>query len=92
MTSRGCPYQCTFCDRAVFGSKVRHHGAEYTLEMMRLLRRDYGIRDLMILDDNFTLDKQRLFEICDTMIAEKMDYTWYCQGHVRFATTTACGR
>ena len=52
---------------------------------MRFLRRGCGIRDLMIIDDNFTLDKQRLFKICDTMVAERMDYTWYCQGHVKFA-------
>ena len=40
----------------------------------------------MIIDDNFILDKQRLFRICEAMIADKMDFTWYCQGHVRFVT------
>ena len=86
MTSRGCPFNCTFCDHRVFGSRVRFFSVEYALEMMRHLKRDYGIRDLMILDDNFLLDRERLFEICDRMIAEKMDFSWYCMGHARSMT------
>jgi radical SAM superfamily enzyme YgiQ (UPF0313 family) len=86
MASRGCPYQCTFCDRALFGSRVREHGAEYTLEMMRILKRTYGIRDLMIIDDNFALNKPRLEQICHAMLSEALGFSWYCQGHVRFAT------
>ncbi|HEY3388484.1 MAG TPA: radical SAM protein [Prolixibacteraceae bacterium] len=86
LTSRGCPFQCTFCDRAIFGSKVRQHSAEYTLNMIRNLKDSYGIKDLMILDDNFILDKEKLFQICDTMISEKMDLSWYCMGHTKFMT------
>lgn len=86
MTSRGCPFQCTFCDNRVFGSKVRHFSTEYTLEMMRYLKREYGIRDLMILDDNFLINKEKLFSICEGMIAEKMGFTWYCIGHAKSMT------
>jgi radical SAM superfamily enzyme YgiQ (UPF0313 family) len=86
ITSRGCPHQCTFCDRAVFGSSVRHHGAEYTLDMIRFLKNKYGVKDLMALDDNFLLDKKKLFKICDTIIEEKMDLRWYCLSHVKFMT------
>lgn len=86
ITSRGCPFHCTFCDTAVFGSRVRQHGAEYTLEMIRRLRSDYGIRDLMFLDDNFTLDRRKLFTICDTMIREDLRLSWYCMGHARTLT------
>jgi len=86
ITSRGCPHKCTFCDRAVFGSVVRHHSAEYTLEMIRDLKNNYGIKDLMILDDNFLLDKKKLFHICDGIIEENMDLRWYCLSHVKFMT------
>ena len=86
MTSRGCPYHCTFCDSLVFGHSVRTHSAGYTLEMIRHLRRRYGIRDLMMLDDNFILRQERLFEICDAMIRERMDLQWYCMGHARTMT------
>lgn len=86
MTSRGCPYRCTFCDSRVFGQKVRVHSAPYTLSMIRHLMKRYGIRDLMLLDDNFILRQERLFEICDTMIREKMDLRWYCMGHAQVMT------
>jgi len=86
MTSRGCPFHCTFCDSLVFGRSVRTHSAAYTLDMIRHLRKRYGIRDLMMLDDNFILRQERLFEICDTMIAERMGLKWYCMGHANLMT------
>ena len=86
ITSRGCPYQCTFCDRAIFGSRVRQHSPEYTLRMIRYLKGTYGIRDLMMLDDNFILDKKKLFVVCDALVREKMDISWYCMGHARIMT------
>ena len=86
MTSRGCPYQCTFCDSLVFGHTVRTHSAGYTLDMIRFLRKRYGIRDLMMLDDKFILRHERLFEICDAMVRERMGLQWYCMGHARTMT------
>ncbi|MFX0203080.1 MAG: B12-binding domain-containing radical SAM protein, partial [Candidatus Hodarchaeota archaeon] len=86
ITSRGCPFHCTFCDRATFGTGVRHHSAEYTLDMIRHLQREFGIEDLMILDDNFLLNRKKLFQICDTIIKEKTNLSWYCMGHAKFMT------
>lgn len=86
MTSRGCPFSCTFCDNKVFGRTVRHHGADYTLDMLRHLKEEYGVRDLMILDDNFLLKKDKLFQVCDTMLSEDMGFYWYCMGHARSMT------
>ena len=83
MTSRGCPFDCTFCDHRVFGARVRHFSPDYALRMIRHLKDRYGIRDLMILDDNFLVNKKMLFAICDAMIAEKMNLTWYCIAHAK---------
>lgn len=83
LTSRGCPYRCAFCDRGAFGGTVRHHSAGYTLNMIRHLKNRYGIRDLMILDDNFLLNRRKLFQVCETMIEEKMDLNWYCLSHIK---------
>lgn len=84
LTSRGCPHKCTFCDRAVFGTKVRHHSAEYTLNMLRHLKKNYGVKDIMFVDDNFLISREKLFTICDAMVQEKMDLKWYCISHVKF--------
>ena len=86
MTSRGCPFSCTFCDNTVFGTRVRHHSARYTLAMIRHLKECYGVRDLMILDDNFLLNRDKLFEICDSLIAGRSDTSWYCIGHAKSMT------
>ena len=86
ISSRGCPYSCTFCDNAVFGTRVRHHSAEYTLKMIRHLEKEYGVRDLMILDDNFLLKRDKLNQICDSLVRDGDDLTWYCIGHAKFMT------
>ncbi len=86
MTSRGCPYHCTFCDNKIFGTRVRHFSAEYTLKMIDHLIDNYGIKDLMILDDNFLLDRKKLFDICDNLINNRIDLTWYCMGHANTMT------
>jgi radical SAM superfamily enzyme YgiQ (UPF0313 family) len=54
--------------------------------MMRHLAREFGVRDLMILDDNFLLRRDKVHEICDSLIAEGDDFTWYCIGHAKFMT------
>lgn len=84
ITSRGCPHNCTFCDRSVFGMKVRHHSAEYTLDMLRHLKKNYGVNDIMFVDDNFLISRKKLFTICDAMVEEKLDLKWYCISHVEF--------
>lgn len=86
MTSRGCPFSCTFCDNAVFGTRVRHHSAQYTLAMIRHLEQRYAVKDLMFLDDNFLLNPDKVAEICDALIHDGDDLTWYCIGHAKFMT------
>jgi radical SAM superfamily enzyme YgiQ (UPF0313 family) len=59
LTSRGCPYQCTFCNASVFGKKFRARSPENVLKEIDLLVNHYGIKQLDVLDDNFTLDISR---------------------------------
>ncbi|MCX5642373.1 MAG: radical SAM protein [Candidatus Omnitrophica bacterium] len=81
LTSRGCPFNCSFCaSRLVSGRKYRTHSAEYVLAEMSLLKQDYHIRQLVITDDTFTLDQNRLETICRGMIDRKMRLAWFCFG------------
>ncbi len=54
--SRGCPYQCTYCNKSIFGSRYRRYSVARVLQEVELLAADFGIRQLDILDDNLTLE------------------------------------
>jgi len=84
-TSRGCPEHCAFCDRSVFGNRVRAFSAEYVVDQMEVLVRRFGIRDLTIYDDIFPLLKPRLIRICEMMRSRGLNLTWSCNSRVNFA-------
>jgi anaerobic magnesium-protoporphyrin IX monomethyl ester cyclase len=76
-TSRGCPQQCIFCSRPVFGRKWRGHSPDYVLEEIEHLRKNYEISNLNVLDDNFTFDLTRAEKILDGIIAKKWKLNIY---------------
>jgi len=77
-TSRGCPMNCNFCaSRVISGKAFRMHSAEYVLEEMTMLKKDYNVNKLVIVDDTFTVDKNRLEKICKGMIERKLDMKWF---------------
>jgi radical SAM superfamily enzyme YgiQ (UPF0313 family) len=78
--TRGCPNQCTFCDRSVFGNQCRAYSPEYALGLMKDLRTHYGVKEILIEDDTFIVSSQRVRELCERIMAEKLDITWSCLG------------
>lgn len=84
ITSRGCPHQCTFCDRSVFGNKWRFHSAEYILKVITWLHKDFGIVDFFFMDDHFTVNKERVMKVCNAIIDSKLDITWAVIGRVDY--------
>ncbi|MCK9602768.1 MAG: radical SAM protein [Candidatus Omnitrophica bacterium] len=64
MTSRGCPFCCTFCAaHTVHGRRVRYRSVENILEEVKLLYRAYEITLFIPEDDMFTQDKQRTLNL-----------------------------
>ena len=78
ITSRGCPYQCSYCDRSVFRRSFRFHSPEYMVELFRHLRLRFGIRHVNLYDDNFTVNSARVAEFCDRMAASSLGMTFNC--------------
>ncbi|MEA2036097.1 MAG: radical SAM protein [Nanoarchaeota archaeon] len=68
MTSRGCPFQCTFCNTKIFGKAYRPHTPEYIIKQIDILVNKFGVKQLDILDDNFTLNIERAEKILDLII------------------------
>jgi len=82
ITSRGCPYDCVFCDKNVFGSQWRARSADNVLAEIDEVVSKYDIQSIIFYDDLFTLKKERLREICEGLIERKYDISWKAEGRV----------
>lgn len=80
ITSRGCPYRCTFCFKSAWGHKWRVRSPENIIKEMGLLYKTYGINGFFFDDDIFVLDKKRVFEFCNLLKRGGLDAVWYCNG------------
>lgn len=79
MTSRGCPYDCTFCDsKAIWNRRVRFVGISRVMEEIDSLKNKFHIANFNIMDDSFTVNKKRVYEFCDKLKKNKLDITWSC--------------
>lgn len=78
ISSRGCPYQCSYCDRSVFSRGFRFNSPEYIVEHLKMLHRDFGIRHVFFYDDLFTTDRPRVARFCELKEREKLPVTFNC--------------
>jgi anaerobic magnesium-protoporphyrin IX monomethyl ester cyclase len=81
ITSRGCPFSCDFCSRAVFGHNFRTRSAVNIVDEMESVRA-LGYERVWFSDDCFTLDKKRLLSICDEIVDRRLDVNWECLSRV----------
>ena len=70
MTSRGCPYRCTFCSQSIMPEKWRGRSPENVVAEFRHLIKDLGAQEIGILDDSANISRKRLREICQLLIKE----------------------
>lgn len=77
--SRGCPFKCRFC--TVHQRKWRYRSIENIMEELRLLESE-GYREIMVMDDNFTLNPQWVIDICKAIIREGIDLVFHCEGRI----------
>lgn len=78
ITSRGCPYTCSFCDRTVFERLYKVNSAQYIYDHMKHLRDNFGVYHINFYDDLFTAQKKRVFELCDLLIANPLGMQFNC--------------
>lgn len=78
LTSRGCPYSCTFCTSIPQTRKVRFHSPDYMIKELRSVIADYSVKHFRFVDDIFTLKRERIMAFCDKVIDAKLDITWVC--------------
>ena len=82
ITSRGCPFNCVYCSKSVFGRKYRCFSPEYVVNEMEHLKNKFGAKEILFWDDVFTLNKKRTLEICDLILERNLNIPWTCESRV----------
>jgi anaerobic magnesium-protoporphyrin IX monomethyl ester cyclase len=81
MTSRGCPFQCDFCSRPVFGNQFRFRTPENIAQEAQQIR-ELRYDRIWFADDCFTLGRKRFLDICQELINRRVDMGWECLSRV----------
>jgi len=74
MTSRGCPYRCTFCSQSIMPIKWRSRSPENVLEEWRHLVVELGAEEIGVLDDSANIRVKRLEELAGLLIENKLNH------------------
>ncbi len=83
LTSRGCPFSCTYCATHLFYKRRRTvRSPEYVVEEIRNVIDTYGIKNFFIADDTFNIDERRVVNVCRLMKEKTPDIHWLCLGRV----------
>jgi anaerobic magnesium-protoporphyrin IX monomethyl ester cyclase len=91
ITSRGCPFQCDFCSRPIFGNRFRSRTPRNIAEEVECVQK-LGYDRIWFADDCFTLDRKRLLDICDELIRRRISIGWECLSRVDTVDSTVAKR
>jgi len=80
-SSRGCAFKCSFCSSSMFWGNWRPRSPENIVQELSILE-EQGYRNLLWVDDNFTISKKRLMELSDLLKKEKLEFDWMAEGRV----------
>ena len=87
VTSRGCPFPCTFCaSNLLMGKKLRLRSIDNVIREMKLLYESFCIREFHIVDDNFTYYPQRAKDFCKKIKESGMKFSLSFPNGVRLDT------
>jgi anaerobic magnesium-protoporphyrin IX monomethyl ester cyclase len=81
LTSRGCPFECDFCSKPIFGNKFRSRSASQIVDEVAEVI-DLGYDRVWFADDCFTLERSRLIEVCDEIMNRGLHINWECLSRV----------
>lgn len=83
ITSRGCPFQCTYCASSqIWDKKVRYRGVDNVLEELEYMVKCKGVSLIRFQDDTFTLNKKRAIEILEGILSKGLKIKWTCDTRI----------
>jgi radical SAM superfamily enzyme YgiQ (UPF0313 family) len=83
LTSRGCPYGCSYCPYPVGqGLKWRYRSPKNVVDEMEHLVRDLGVQHILFRDPMFSLQQKRVVQICEEVLRRGLKVQWKCETRV----------
>lgn len=85
ITSRGCPYRCTFCQpilNNLFGQKIRYQSPKRVVDEIEYFVNDLKLDVVSFNDDTFAFHQQRVIDMCKEILDRKLHFFWRCQTRV----------
>ena len=77
ITTRGCPYSCIYCSAPITaGKRMRYRDTVKVVDGIEMLIKKYGVKEVRIEDDNFTLKRVHTVAICEEIIKRKIKIHW----------------
>jgi radical SAM superfamily enzyme YgiQ (UPF0313 family) len=82
-TSRGCPFGCSFCSvGSIWGKQYTYFSPERIVFDIEYLINRYGAKGIYFREDNFTLNKKRVWEFCELILKQGLKIKWACESRV----------
>ncbi len=86
-TSRGCTFWCSFCSAVrMFGRRYRMRNPKNVVDELEFLTKKYNAEQFTFYDDAFTVNQQRVQEICEEIQNRKLKIKWDCETRVDMVT------
>jgi len=86
-TTRGCPYSCVFCSVCIlWGRTWRARSPKNVVDELEHVVKNYGVKQVDFYDENMTLDKKRMSDICDQIVERGLHIEWFTPNGVRADT------
>ena len=84
ITTRGCPYSCIYCSAPITaGKRMRYRDPVKVVDGIDMLIKKYGVKEIQIEDDNFTLKRKHVIAVCEEIIKRKIKIDWCLPNGVR---------
>jgi radical SAM superfamily enzyme YgiQ (UPF0313 family) len=94
MASRGCPFDCIYCDHTIKGYPVRYRSVGSVLNELKQLIAGFGdrIQFFYFWDDILIWDPEWVYDFCNALLNEKLKIRWTCNAHVKKVDARLMGR